>query len=400
MDTVSRTDPLGGQLAPIRAQVKAISAELIQLSHDIHDDPELQYVEHHAAQRLRETFIAAGFEVEHPIGDMPTAFRAEHVVGNGDGPTVAVFCEYDALNGLGHACGHNIVASAGAGAAIATAAALRDAGVNGRVVALGSPAEEGGGGKVRLIDSGVLSGVDAAIMAHPAGFDAVTAPSLGRVSLEAEFVGKASHASAAPEFGVNALDAATLFLTAIGLLRQQLRSDSRVHAIMLEGGTSVNVIPERARLKVFGRSPDFDYLNDRLLPALENCAAGAALATGTSFEFAQVAPSYDPVNSNPVLEELATHAFAGVGRGSNADGVGAGSTDMGNVSRVVPSLHAYICVERGAELHTSRFEAAARSADGDRAVVDGAVVLGSVLSALLSEPRLLDDARAAFRTAS
>jgi amidohydrolase len=400
MQIVPRTDATSIQIEPIRAQVDAMRAELRELSHAIHDDPELQFVEYRAAARLRDIFGAAEFEVTHPLGGMPTAFRADYVLGDGSGPTVAVFCEYDALQGMGHACGHNIIAAAGAGAAIATARALRGAGVSGRVVAFGSPAEEGGGGKVKLVNAGALIGIDAAIMVHPSGFDAADAPSLGRMSLEVEFTGRAAHAAAAPELGVNALDAVTLFLTAVGLLRQQLRSDARVHAIVLEGGTSVNVIPELARVKVFGRSPDLDYLNARLIPALENCARGAAIATGCSYGFAEVAPAYEPVMANPVLEELALQVFASVGRTGAPSVAGAASTDMGNVSRVVPSLHSYVCLERDAALHTSHFEVLAGSPEGDRAVVDGATILGGVLAALLCDPALVEQAHAHFASTS
>lgn len=380
----------------VRAQLDSLSDDLLRISHEIHGDPELQYVEHRAAQRLRDLLATAGFAVTAPVAGMDTAFVAECRLGDGQGPRVGIFCEYDALQEFGHACGHNIIAAAGAGAAIAAARAMAGSATSGTVVVVGSPAEEGGGGKVRLIDAGVLAGLDVAMMVHPAGFDAVTAPSLGRISMEAVFTGKASHASAAPELGVNALDAATLLLVSIGLLRQQLRSDSRVHAIVLEGGTTVNVIPERAKVKLFARSGDFGYLNGHLLTAIQNCAAGAALATGTTVELTQVAATYDPVQSNPVLERLAEDAFRAVGRSSNADGVGAGSTDMGNVSRVVPALHAYVCVEPDLALHTREFEKAARSSGGDTAVMDGASILSTVVSDLLLDPRLVDEAKAAF----
>jgi amidohydrolase len=384
--------------ADLTARVDTLAGDLVALSHDIHDRPELGFAEHHASARLVEALAAAGFTTTTGLADLPTAFRAERVFGTG-GPTIAIFCEFDALPEIGHACGHNIIATAGLGAALAVAKRLDETGGNGKLVVLGSPAEEGGGGKVIMADVGALSDVDVAVMVHPAGFDAVSRTNLGRVSLEATFTGRASHAAAAPERGLNALDAATLLLVAIGLLRQQLRTDSRLHANLVEGGDSINVIPERSRVKLFIRSPDVDYLRGRLYEGLRDCVRGAAIATGTTYEFDEVAPAYDPVRTNPVLADLATHAFAALGRpidpvaGRSGN---AGSTDMGNVSQLVPAIHPYICVAPGLAIHTRDFAAAARAADGDRAVRDGASLLAITVAALFDQPELVARARAEF----
>ena len=234
----------------VRERVTELAGDLLAMSHAIHDQPELGFEEHHASGLLQRFLAGEGFAVRAGLAGMPTAFRAERTFGPG-GPVIAVFCEYDALPGLGHACGHNIIATAGAGAAVAAARWLAAPATPGQqpagtLVVLGSPGEEGGGGKVRLVEAGELAGIDAAVMVHPAGFDSVARTNLGRVSLRATFTGHASHAAAAPELGRNALDAATLLLVAIGLLRQQLRADSRIHAKVAEGGDSINVIPERA----------------------------------------------------------------------------------------------------------------------------------------------------------
>lgn len=381
-----------------RAHVEPLRPRLLSLSRAIHAEPELRFAEHAAAGRLTAALAADGFAVETGVGGMATAFRATREFGTG-GPTLAVFCEYDALPGLGHGCGHNIIASAGVGAAAATAALLAGQGAAGRLVVLGSPGEEGGGGKARLIEAGILDGIDAAVMTHPAGFDAVSRTNPGRLSLEAVFHGRASHAAAAPEGGRNALDAATLLLVAIGLLRQQVRADSRIHAKVAEGGQSINVIPERARVEVFVRSPDHDYLRGRLHEAVRDCARGAALATGTTSEFNEVAPAYDPVLPNPVLASLAAATFGALGRplspGTGWSGP-AGSTDMGNVSRRLPALHPYICAAPETALHTREFERAAASASGDEAVLDGAALLATLLTALFTRPDLLGAARDAF----
>ena len=365
---------------------------LLELSHAIHADPELGFDEHRAAGRLTSFLHEQGFDVEAGVAGLPTAFRASKRFGPG-GATVAVFCEYDALpGGLGHACGHNIIATAGAGGA---AAAIATAG---QVVVLGSPAEEGGGGKVALIEAGMLAGVDAAVMVHPAGYDAIGRTNLGRLSLRATFTGVSSHASAAPEHGRNALDGATLLLVALGLLRQQIRSDSRLHANVVEGGQSINVIPERAVVTIFARSPDGDYLHGRLLDAVRDAVHGSALASGTEAVLDEVAPAYDPVRPNPVLARVAAAAFGAVGRAVDPALVSgnAGSTDMGNVSLVVPALHPYVQVTAGTPIHTRDFERAAGSPDGDLAALDGAVVLGTVVSTLLQRPDLVDSARIAF----
>jgi amidohydrolase len=384
--------------ADLTARVDERVDELIVLSHDIHDHPELGFTEHHAAERLAAALAAAGFATKTGVAALPTAFRAERVFGTG-GPTIAIFCEFDALPEIGHACGHNIIATAGLGAALAVAERLAEQGGNGKLVVLGSPGEEGGGGKVLMAGAGELSDVDVAVMVHPAGFDAVSRTNLGRVSLEAVFTGRASHAAAAPEHGLNALDAATILLVAIGLLRQQLRTDSRLHANLVEGGDAINVIPERSKVKLFIRSPDVGYLRGRLFDGLRDCVSGAAIATGTTYELSEVAPAYDPVRTNPVLAELATQAFAALGRpidpvtGTSGN---AGSTDMGNVSQIVPAMHPYICVTPGLAIHTRDFAAAARDTDGDRAVRDGASLLAITVAALFDHPDLVDRAKAEF----
>lgn len=386
--------------AELGSEVDGLADELHSLSHDIHAHPELRFVEHHASGLLTSFLAQQEFTVRTGVADMPTAFLAERTFGSG-GPTIAVFCEYDALPEIGHACGHNIIGSAGAGAAVATSRWLAEHGGNGRLLVVGSPGEEGGGGKVRLIEAGVLDGVDAAVMVHPAGYDAVSRTNLGRLSLEATFTGRASHAAAAPELGLNALDAATLLLVAIGLLRQQLRPDSRMHANVAEGGDSINVIPERSRVKLFIRSPDPEYLRGRLYSALRDCVLGAALATGTTSTLEEVAPAYDPVRSNPVLTDLATRVFTSIGRPIDPEtgtSGSAGSTDMGNVSQVVPAIHPYIRVAAGLAIHTRDFATAAGGDDGDRAVTDGATLLATVVTGLLTHPELVDAARKAFDT--
>ena len=373
--------------------------DLLNASRDIHSAPEIRFEEYKASGLLCELLRKHGFEVEEGLATMPTAFRGIKRFGVG-GPTVVVFSEYDALPGIGHACGHNVIATAGLGAGLIAAALLEhDQDSNGTLIVLGSPGEEGGGGKVKLIDAGELAQVDAAVMIHPAGYDAVSRENLGRIALEISFEGKASHAASAPDQGLNALDAATLFLVAIGLLRQQVRSSSRLHAIVLDGGEAVNVIPESSRLRVFVRSPDNTYLYERLLPAVEACAKGAAIATGTVATLEEVAPAYASLRTNSVVAEVAREAFTALGRAPKdeaSENSSAGSTDMGNVSRVVPSIHPYINIGTGIAGHTREFERAAGGPEGESAVLDGATILATTVVVLMKDADLLERAKAEF----
>lgn len=394
-------DLLSEVLDDTRGLAAGLQPELLATSHAIHAAEELRFEEVKSSQILQDFLTDNDFAVSSAVAGMPTAFIARRSFGSG-GPTIAIFCEFDALEGIGHGCGHNIIAAAGVGAAVSAAQWLRGRdGSRATILVVGSPGEEGGGGKIRLLEAGLLAGVDAAIMVHPAGFDAVTRINPGRAAYEIRFRGKASHAAAAPEEGRNALDAATLMLVAIGLLRQQIRPDARIHAIVRDGGQAVNVIPEETSLSVFVRSPDGAYLRDRLLPAMHACANGAALATGTVADIVESSPAYLPVEANPVLAELAELAWTAIGRSTavgGSNGGSSGSTDMGNVSRDIPAIHPYVCVRPGAILHTREFSEMSVSADGDRAVLDGTALLGAIACVLASDPGLLDDVRRSFLT--
>ncbi|MDT0304245.1 amidohydrolase [Streptomonospora wellingtoniae] len=386
----------------LRSVLDGLKPAILSASREIHAHPEVRFTEHRAAALLERALAADGFDVESGAAGMPTAFAA--TAGNSDdpdAPTIALFCEYDALEGLGHGCGHNVIAAAGLGASQAVAAWLaRHPEFPGTLRVLGSPAEEGGGGKAHLIEAGYLDGVDAALMVHPAGQDRVHMDALARVALEIEFQGRASHAAGAPEHGVNALDAASLTLTAIGLLRQQLRSDSRVHAIVTDGGQAPNIIPARAALRVFVRSPDDAYLRDRLLPAVKDCARGAALATGAQVEITQPTPAYAALRTNGVLAQVCAEGFGAIGRAldDTAEAAVLGSTDMGNVSAVVPSAHPCLELAPGLVLHTPEAAEAAGSAPGDRAVLDGALLLADCATRLYAETDLISAAHAAHHS--
>src|SRR5262245_46767698 len=268
--------------------------ELEQLSRKIHDHPELGYQEVKAAGWLTEFLGARGFKVERGIAGVDTAFRA--TLDTGDGPTVAIMCEYDALPGIGHACGHNVIAAAGAGAGVGLAA-VRERLPKGRIHVIGTPAEEGGGGKVKLIQGGVFQSVDAAMMVH--GWDRWIGHQdlLGIVRVGFEFTGKAAHASADPWEGVNALDAVIQTFNNVSMLRQQLRPDARIHGIVTNGGAAPNIIPEAAAALFYVRAAYLDYMW-QLQRRVVACAEGAAQATGCQLKVVDYENAYEPMRRN------------------------------------------------------------------------------------------------------
>src|SRR5437773_6202588 len=284
----------------IARAVDRLGDDLEKLSHRIHANPELGYQETKAAAGLTEVLDTQGFTVERGVGGMQTAFRA--TIETGEGPTVAILCEYDALPQIGHACGHNIIATAGVGAG-AGLAAVRDRLPKGRIQVIGTPAEEGGGGKVKLINGGVFKNVDAAMMVH--GFDRWVghADLLGIVRVGFEFKGKAAHASADPWEGVNALDAAVQTYNNVAMLRQQVRPDARLHGIITHGGAAPNIIPELAAATFYVRSPNIDAVW-RLEKRVIQCAEGAARATGCELKVIEHRDTaYEPMKRNATLLE-------------------------------------------------------------------------------------------------
>lgn len=384
--------------------VPARRGRLIEIAEDIHAHPEIRWEERHASALLADELEKEGFALERGYAGLETAFVARWSTdGAGqDAPTLAFFCEYDALEEIGHACGHNIIAAAGLGGALLTRDALASGGAQGfpttaaHLLVVGSPAEEGAAGKVPMIEAGVLDGVDVAMMVHPSGYNETGFAAMGRVAMDVEFTGRASHAAATPHDGVNALDAATLSLTAIGLLRQQLKDGARVHAIVTNGGQAPNIIPESAGVRVFVRSLEKDYLLEELVPRVRACFEGAAIATGCTVEISSPTPAYENMRNNPVLAELAGQAFAAVGRAEATDASFGASTDMGNVSHLVPSMHPMLELEHGIANHTREFTAAALGEKADAATVDGALVLAATALELLAEPGLIAEAKARF----
>ncbi|MBI4320357.1 MAG: M20 family metallopeptidase [Chloroflexi bacterium] len=369
-------------------EVQRRRAEIVDVSLYIHRNPELAFEEHKAAERLAEWLAANGFEVERGIANLPTAFRAI-CNGQSGGPTIALVAEYDALAQLGHACGHNIIGTASAAAAIAMTVVLGR--LSGRMVVLGTPAEEGGGGKVVLVERDALDGVDVAMMVHPGTRTRVVARALACVTLEVEFSGKAAHAAARPEEGINALDALILSYNNINSLRQHLRSDARIHGIITNGGEAPNIIPARASGRFLVRAEDDAYL-DGLVEKVLGCFRAGAAATGATFSYDLADRRYSPMRSNSVLEEAFAANLQTIGVTVHpADrNRGFGSTDMGNVSQVVPSIHPTIAIApESVTTHSPEFAAAAASTAGQEALIAAAKALAMTAVDLLSDAQLL-----------
>jgi amidohydrolase len=360
----------------VAAHISAMTPALVELSHRIHAHPELGFEEEQAAAWCAELLAEEGLSVEAGICDLPTAFRATA----GSGPVHVAFClEYDALPGMGHACGHNMIAAMSLGAGVAAARVADDVGLT--VTLLGTPAEEVGdaGGKILLLERGGFEGVHAAMMVHPAPVDAGVVPWNAASMFECEYHGRAAHAAASPELGINALDAVTVAQTSIGLLRQHLDPDALVHGIVLHGGDAPNVVPGRASVRYIVRAPDLDRLasaKDRVL----RCFEAGALATGATLVVNGGEKPYAEVRNDRRLMNAYEANATALGRelvpSKAFGGRGAASTDMGNVSHVLPAIHPLIGVDSlPAVPHQPEFAAHAVTPVADRAVVDGATAL-------------------------
>jgi amidohydrolase len=382
----------------VQRAIDQVSEDLRSLSLSIHGTPELNFEEVHAHQVLTDYLEGNGFAVERGAYEMPTAFRA--VAGSGS-PIVAVLCEYDALPGIGHACGHNLIAASGIAAGLALKEVVGDG--NGTVVVLGSPAEEGGGGKVFMVERGAFEGVDAAMMLHPTPGDAAWPNIIAIQTLEVEYFGKNAHAAAFPHQGVNALDALVLAYNAVSLLRQQLTSDVRVHGVIRHGGDKPNIIPDHTAAEFYLRARDdrgLEELKRRVLA----CFEGAATATGCRLEHRWVGKPYSNMATcNPLAEAYVENARS-IGKQLPARGAGPldaipGSTDMGNVSHVVPSIHPMFGIHTRAGNHTPEFTAAAATPEAHDAMLTAAKAMAMTALDVLFRPDLREAAKEDFAAA-
>ena len=383
------TEVLSAQLAALRPRMEAVSLA-------IHARPELKFAEFHARDLLTGWLAESGFVVQVAAGGIDTAFVAVHP-GALPGPRIAVLAEYDALPGIGHGCGHNLIAAGGAAAAIAAVRALPDH--PGTVAVIGTPGEEmGGAGKIRLAGAGVFDDVDAAVMFHPGAHSFAALPGLAAAHLRITFTGIAAHASIAPWEGRSALAGAQVFLYAIDVMRQFVRPTVRLHGIVSDGGLAPNVVPARAAVDL--------YIRDRTVASVEelvqrvgDAASGAALATGTRAAVRETGPLYAERRNNMVLAERFAETIRALGvdiAPGDLDGP-AGSSDIGNLSRRLPIIHPYIQIaDPGTPTHSDAMrEAAASSFAHDRTQL-AAIGLARVVTDLLTDPTLLAAARAEF----
>lgn len=370
-----------------------VTDELVALSHSIHAEPELAFEEHRSVAKILDTLRAHDFEVETAVAGLDTAFTASF--GSGD-LVIGICAEYDALPEIGHACGHNIIAASAVGAALALAPVADDLGITVRV--LGTPAEETGGGKVLMLERGVFDGIGAALMVHPGPFDIVGATSLALADVAVKFTGRAAHASAAPEWGINAGDAVTISQVALGLLRQHLAPGQQFHGIVSDGGVAPNIVPGHAELLYYLRANTTESLETLTTKAFA-CFEAGALATGCTHEIRTVSPTYAALTPDSWLVAAFRQEIEALGRSPLAPDLEGfrplGSTDMGNVTNVLPGIHPVVGLDAGgAVTHQPEFAAACVTESADRALRDGALGLARTAARAAADPgtraRLLD----------
>lgn len=374
--------PFQGDIhAALDSEVQRWKPEILDLSHAIHADPELGGQEFRAVKRVQRMLKRAGFSFDETQPVQPTAFSARF--GSGE-LKVALCVEYDALPAIGHACGHNVNAASAVGAALALAAVADQLGITVKV--LGTPAEETTGGKVDLIEEGFFDDVSLAMMAHAAATDVVGGSSLAMGMWDVLFEGRSAHAAAAPSEGVNALDALVIAQTAIALARQQLPAGSIVSLVVTEGGNAVNVIPERARANIEMRAPSFESLR-MIQDKVRRCLEGGAHASGCTLQVTPSGNAYAELRQDTFLSEAYRDAMTAKGRDVSFSAEPVASTDMGNVSQLVPSIHPMIGYDvRGAAHHTAGFAAFGASAGADKAVLDGSFGLAAAACAAALDP--------------
>ncbi|MBA2488295.1 MAG: M20 family metallopeptidase [Chloroflexi bacterium] len=376
--------------------IEAHRTEILDLSHRIHADPEPAFAERHAATWVAQAVARHGFAVEHPAGRLETAVRGRLAGGRGrEGPRIGILAEYDALPGLGHGCGHNTMAASGVGAAIALAELAPE--LAGEVVFLGTPAEERGSGKQWMIDDGLFQGIDAALLFHPSDRTQAACSLLASVDIEVAFSGLQAHAAADPWKGRNALDALIMLFTSVGLWRQQLRPDARVHGIVTDGGTAANIIPSRAAGRFMVRSPDqaeFERMEERFRGLVQAAAMaadceGEAVFTGGS----------STMKDNTALRAAFLANMAAYGITDNdvlPDSLG--SSDMGNVSQVLPTIHPMLAIcDEGVAGHSIEFRDAAALPRADEVTLIAAALVAQTAFDLYAEPHLVQDAWREFR---
>ena len=350
------------------------AADLISISHEIHAHPELNYEEKFAHDRLTQYIADSKIKVDRGAFELETAFDVS--VRGGSGPTVAVLCEYDALPGIGHACGHNIIAAAGLGAGVALSAVAEVCGGNLRL--MGTPAEEGGGGKIEMARKGAFNNIDAAMMIHPSDQDLARMNAIAIQQLFVRYQGLAAHAAVSPDKGKNALDAAVLGYMNVAAMRQHIRPTERMHGIFTKAGEKPNIVPREAEMYWYVRSDTIESLQP-LKARIAKCLEAGAMAADCTISFDWEKFTYADLADNLPLLTSYVQNSAQLGRDLTTDflpGTGGGSTDMGNLSYLVPSIHPMLQVApHGVSLHSAQFAEFTASKEADKAVLDGAKIM-------------------------
>jgi amidohydrolase len=395
LTAVRPAEPQTDLKARVAAAVESARAEIVDLSHRIHANPEPAFEEHQAATWIAEALRRHGFQVDHPAGSLATAIRAVYPGSQGgDGPRIGILAEYDALPGLGHGCGHNTMAASGVGAAIALAAVADE--LPGEIVFFGTPAEERGSGKQIMINDGLFEGIDAALLYHPCDRNHVESHPLASEDYEVAFTGLQAHAASDPWRGLNALDAMITLFSSVGLWRQQLRPTARVHGIIREGGTAANIIPDRTSAWFMLRSDDQPYYEEMKARFIEMCEA-AALATGTTVKVT-ISGGATTMRNNQVLVERFRANMAAYGIEDMGDDPNSGSTDMANVSWVCPTIHPDLAIcDEGVPGHSILFRDAAATPRADETTLLAATLVAQTAVELFSDPALVEAAWAEFR---
>ena len=381
----------------IKQRIDEVSEELISASHAIHANPELAFKEFFACETLTNALEHHDIKTEKAVYSLETSFEAK-LNTDREGPTVAILAEYDALPGIGHACGHNIIATSALGAALGLHAVAQE--LQGSVRLIGTPAEEKGGGKELMARNGAFEGIDAAMMIHPAGTNLASMPCICVAEVEVIYHGKSSHASAMPHKGINALDGLLLAYQAISNLRQHIRSTERIHGIITEGGSAPNIVPDRSAGQFYVRAADDKELA-QLKPRVQSCFEAGAKGSGCEVEVNWANVDYLDLNTNWPLAELFQEHAESLGREfipyEEAVKFGAGSTDMGNVSHRLPSIHPMLAVAPpNVVIHNPEFAKWAASDKGDAAVIDGAKALALTAADFLLSTELQDRAKTAY----
>ena len=367
---------------------------LSELSLKIHSNPELGFQEVKAAAWLTQYLEENGFSIEHGICELPTAFRGSYGQGK---PAITILAEYDALPKLGHACGHNLIAASAVGAAVASKPAIDQFG--GSILVLGTPAEELYGGKAIMAERGAFDNVDIAMMVHPGTHNVATTQALACVALEVEFFGKATHAATRPEAGINALEAMLQSFAAINSLRQHIKDKARIHGIITNGGEAANIVPAYSAGTFLVRAEDNAYL-DELKQKVINCFIGASTATGARLEYKWGDICFAPMHNNLTLAQLFTQNMESLGRKIQLSDLNRsfGSTDMGNVSQLVPSIHPSVAIAPlGVAVHSPEFALAAASEEGIQGLLDAAKALALTVTDLVANPNIVIKVKEAFQ---